>query len=96
MAKTIRTLLVGIGIIVLVGIYCIIQTQKSKVVYIYFPDPNIPSAREIQQRLEDIGNPRYDPKGVDGIIGKDSIKAWDNYTCDQYAKRAIEGNRNEN
>ena len=53
--------------------------------------PNIPSQREIQQRLEDLDNPRYDPNGVDGWIGTDSRTAWDNYTCDQHAKRAIEG-----
>lgn len=56
------------------------------------PDPNyIPSQREIQQKLTDIGNPRYDPNGVDGVIGKDSRTAWDNFTIDQHAKRAVEG-----
>lgn len=87
----IRILLVGIGCIVLVAMWCIIETQEANVVYIYVQDPNIPSARQIQQSLKDFNDPRYNPGKVDGIIGKKSIVAWDNYTCDQYAKRAIEG-----
>ena len=51
----------------------------------------IPSAIEIQQRLKDLDNPRYDPGKVDGIIGKQSQKVWDDYIKDQFAKRAIEG-----
>ena len=70
-----------------IGIVVAIPPRESKAI----PDPNIPSQREIQQRLEDLGNPRYDPNGVDGWIGKDSRTAWDNYTKDQHAKRAIEG-----
>ncbi len=53
----------------------------------------IPSIREIQQRLKDLDNPRYDPGKIDGKIsltGK-TQKAWNNYICDQFAKRAIEG-----
>lgn len=85
----IRVLLVGFGCVVLIAMYCIIQTQKQ-VKIIRIPDPNyIPSQREIQQRLTDLGKPRYDPNGVDGWIGTDSRKAWDNYECDQHAKRAI-------
>jgi len=87
----VRVLLVGIGCIVLVAMYCIIQTQQQ-VKIIRVPDPNyIPSAREIQERLTALGNPRYDPNGIDGVIGKDSRTAWDNYICDQYANRAMEG-----
>ena len=66
-----------------------VNLAKPKVIYIQ--DPNIPSQREIQQRLEDLGDPRYDPNGVDGWIGADSRTAWDNYVCDQHAKRAVEG-----
>ena len=87
----VRVLLVGIGCIVLVAMYCIIQTRQQ-VKIIRIPDPNcIPSATEIQERLTALGNPRYDPNGIDGVIGKDSRTAWDNYICDQQAKRAIEG-----
>lgn len=81
----VRVLLVGFGFVVLVAMWCIIQTQRQ-VKIIRVPDPKIPSAREIQQRLTDLNDPRYDPNGVDGWIGKDSRMAWDNYTCDQYAK----------
>lgn len=60
---------------------------KMKPRIVYVQDPNcIPSQREIQQRLEDLNNPRYDPNGVDGWIGEDSRKAWDNFICDRYAK----------
>ena len=87
----IRILLVGIGCIVLVAMYCIIQTQKAQVVYIF--DTNIPSAFEIQQKLKDLNDPRYDPGKVDGVIGKKSITAWDNFTCDQFAKQALEAEK---
>lgn len=87
----VRILLVGFGCVVLVAMWCIIQTQKSKVIYIYVQDPNIPSARRIQQQLTELNDPRYDPNGVDGVIGKDSRTAWDNLIKDRYAKRDIEG-----
>jgi len=76
-------------IIVFVTVFALGFTVKllERPRFIYVQDPNcIPSAREIQQRLEDLGNPRYDPNGVDGYIGKDSRKAWDNYVCDRFAK----------
>ena len=87
----IRILLVGFGCVVLIAMYCIIKTQKQ-VKIIRVPDPNfIPSARQIQQSLKALDNPRYDCGKIDGIIGKQSQIAWDAYICDQYAKRAIEG-----
>ena len=87
----IRVLLVGIGCVVMIAMYCIIQTQKQ-VNMIRVPDPNyIPSARQIQQSLKDLDNPRYDPGKIDGIPGPDTITAWDNLIEDRYAKRAIEG-----
>ena len=63
--------------------------ERPRVVYII--NPNIPSALEIQQRLKDLEDPRYDPGKVDGIIGRQSRIAWDNFSCDQFAKRAFEG-----
>ena len=87
----IRIFLVGIGCIVLIAMFCIIKTQKH-VRIIRIPDPNyIPSARQIQQSLKDLDNPRYDPGPIDGIPGPKMITGWDNYVCDQYAKRSIEG-----
>lgn len=72
----------GLGI----GLVARINTPIVKLV----PSP-IPSQREIQQRLTDFNDPRYDPNGVDGWIGTDSRTAWDNYTKDQFAIKAIEG-----
>ena len=87
----IRILLVGFGCVVLIAMYCLIQTQKQ-VKIIRVPDPNhIPSAIEIQQRLTDLDKPRYDPGKIDGKIGKQSQTAWDNFVMDRYAKKAIEG-----
>ena len=87
----IRILLVGFGCVVLIGMWCIIQTQKQ-VKIIRVPDLNyIPSAREIQQRLKDLDDPRYDPGPIDGIPGPKMIRGWDNLIIDRYAKRAIEG-----
>ena len=79
----VRVLLVGIGFIVLVAMYCIIKTQESKIIQ----DPNyIPSAMEIQQRLKDLNEERYNPGKIDGVIGKQSQAAWDNYECDRFAR----------
>ena len=87
----VRVLLVGFGFVVLVAMYCIIQTQQT-VKIIRIPDPNyIPSARQIQQQLKDLDNPRYDPGPIDGIPGPKMIRGWDNLIIDRYAKRAIEG-----
>ena len=49
----------------------------------------IPTKHELQQALVDAG---YDigPKGVDGDIGTDTIKAWDMYICDQFAAAEFE------
>jgi len=78
-----------IMLVVVLSVAYVNNHKKSVVVFV--PDPNIPSQREIQQRLEDLNDPRYDPNGVDGWIGTDSRTAWDNYTKDQHAKRAVEG-----
>ena len=79
-------------LIIIVVILSISHVKPRKPVVKLVPvQAPIPSAREIQQRLKDLDDPRYDPGKVDGIIGKKSIAAWDNFTCDQYAKRAIEG-----
>ncbi len=87
----VRVLLVGFGCVVLIGMYCIIQTQKQAKT-IRVPDPNyIPSARQIQQSLKDLDDPRYDPGPIDGIPGPKMIEGWDNYVCDRYAIRSIEG-----
>ena len=81
----IRVLLVGIGCIVLIAMYCIIQIQKSKVVYIYIQDPNyVQNIGEAQQRLKEQG--LYHGK-IDYLWGKETDRAY----CDWCAIRAIEG-----
>ena len=67
------------------------DNREPIVKIIRVPDPNfIPSAREIQQRLTDLDKPRYDPGPIDGIPGPKMIRGWDNYTCDQFAKKCFE------
>ena len=65
--------------------------ERPETVYVYVQDPNIPSAREIQQRLKDLDDPRYDPGPIDGIPGPKMITGWDNLIKDRYAIRDIEG-----
>lgn len=64
---------------------------QNKVVSKPLSVQTIPSAIEIQQKLKIIGKPRYDPGKIDGKVGRKTQTAWDNYICDQYAIRAIEG-----
>lgn len=66
------------------------NTQIVKLVPVQAP---IPSQKEIQQRLTDLGKARYDPGKIDGVIGKDSRAAWDNLIKDRFAKRAIEAEK---
>lgn len=79
----IRVLLVGIGCIVIMAMYCIIKTQESKVVYII--DPNyIQSPFEAQERMKEQGF--YNGK-IDGIWGPESDRGF----CNYMAKQSIEG-----
>ena len=69
-----------------------IAVHLAKPQIVYIPDPNyIPSVMAIQQNLKALDDPRYDPGPIDGIPGPNTITGWDNYTKDQHAKRAIEG-----
>ena len=80
----------GIGIIAYTGYMYPPYEPIVKLVPVQSP---IPSIRQIQQRLKDTGKVRYDPGKIDGKISLtgQTQKAWNNYTCDQFAKRAIEG-----
>lgn len=51
----------------------------------------IPTITQLQQALIDTGIERYDPCGVDGIVGKRTIAAWEVYSFDQYAAECFEG-----
>lgn len=88
LSRASKTLL--IMAVVILSIAYVLE-RKSPVVKLVPVQGDIPSQREIQQRLTDLGKPRYDPGKVDGVIGADSRKAWDNYECDKQAIRAIEG-----
>lgn len=90
--KTILNILVFLVILSMgLGIGFVAARINTPVVKLVPVQSPIPSQREIQQRLTDFNDPRYDPNGVDGWIGTDSRKAWDNYTKDQYAIREFEG-----
>ena len=47
------------------------------------------SVRELQTFLNEAGHSRYACE-IDGKMGKETQKAWDNYICDQYAKESFE------
>ncbi len=80
----VRVLLVGFGCVVLIGMYCIIQTQKQAKT-IRVPDPNyVQNPYEAQERLKAQG--LYYGK-IDGIWGKETDRAY----CDYMAIRSIEG-----
>lgn len=72
-------------VIVIIAQHCAIKAPSRPV-----SGQTIPSAIEIQQMLKDTGKKRYDPGIVDGIIGTVSQKAWNNYTCDQFANKEFE------
>ena len=80
----VRVLLVGFGCVVLVAMWCIIQTQQQ-VKIIYIQDPNyVQPPCEAQRRLKEQG--LYHGR-IDNIWGPESDKAF----CDYCAIRAIEG-----
>ncbi len=85
MKNTIITILVGLLFIMLVGEYCrqahtVSMTQKAPM-----------SVRELQTFLNDQPDPwkRYVCK-VDGIWGKETETALENYLCDKNAKECFE------
>ena len=71
--------------------YWVARTYRNQVIKLVPVQAPIPSAREIQQRLKDLDDPRYDPGPIDGIPGPRMITGWDNLIKDRYAIRAIEG-----
>ena len=82
----IRTLLVGFGFVVMIAMWCIIQTQKAQPPQIiYIQDPNyVQPPCEAQRRLKEQG--LYHGK-IDNIWGKETDRAF----CDWCAIRAIKG-----
>ena len=86
----VRILLVGLGCVVLVAMYCIIQEQKNQEPQIiYIQDPNyVQNIGEAQRRLKEQG--LYHGK-IDYLWGPMMDEAYGNY-C---AIREIEGNQND-
>lgn len=79
----IRILLVGIGFVVLVAMFCIIKTQEPQIIYIQ--DPNyVQNIGEAQRRLKEQG--LYHGK-IDYIWGPKMEEAY----CNYMGIRAIEG-----
>lgn len=93
----IRILLLGLCIVVLTGAWCQHSHKCHQPIHQIIVEPNdIPSVREIQQRLKATEIARYDPGPIDGRLGgPDSLTrtAWEYYTCDQYAKVEFENVR---
>jgi hypothetical protein len=55
-------------------------------------DANQPiTLEELQRRLKDTGNPRYDPNLIDGIWGPQTAKAARNWEMDKLAESSFEG-----
>ena len=83
------TVIVGLGVAFMISLAWYYESEPIiKLVPVQVP---IPSAREIQQRLKDLDDPRYDPGPIDGIPGPKMIRGWDNLIKDRYAIRAVEG-----
>ena len=83
----VRTLLVGFGCVVLIAMYCIIQTQKQ-VKIIRVPDPSyVMNPFEAQERLKAQG--LYDGK-IDGIWGEKTDRAYCDYMAANSMRKYME------
>ena len=73
-----------------VGQHCAIKAPSSPLSV--QTTVEIPSIRQIQQRLKDTGKKRYDPGKIDGKISLtgETQKAWNNHTKDQFAIKEFE------
>lgn len=52
-------------------------------------EQGIMSIRELQQALNDKGHSRYKCE-IDGRMGPQTLKAWNNYICDRQARLEFE------
>ena len=94
--KTIRTTIqvIGMSVVIFVSGYCgwilrnVFPPSRAGISSASIARPaHILSIIDIQQQLTSLGVKRYDPCGIDGIIGKKTLNAWNNYTFDKYAER---------
>ncbi len=67
----------------------LIQAPQAPATAITAPEQRIMSVRELQAFLNDKGHSRY-ACGVDGRMGKETQRAWDNWIMDRYAKGEFE------
>ncbi len=82
MKSTIYTILVGIVFVVAVGLAIQNYQRGQRIITLKAQVNHIPTKREFQQRLKDLG--KYKGK-IDGDWGRKSNLAWDLATGDQYA-----------
>lgn len=88
-----------IALIVIMGV-CLFKSWSQQRCNKPFKTPSTPieartaeirilSPRELQNFLNSKGHSRYKCK-VDGKIGQETIRAWNNYICDRYAKKEFD------
>ena len=76
--RTIRTLIVAIAFcLIVVGAFCLVIGSATN-----SPPPQVPSPTQIQTMLYERG---YDVGEIDGVVGPQTLKAWDRCICDQSA-----------
>lgn len=88
--KLLQTLIVALMAVVIIGLLTERACNKpiktsSTPVEARTAEIRILSPRELQTFLKGKNIDRYDPGKVDGRIGTNTISAWENYCCDQYA-----------
>ena len=76
-------IVVGALIIVVIAQYCYIKAPSLPVCGQTIVE--IPSIRQIQQRLNATGKKRYYCGKVDGKFGANTRQALENYKCDEFA-----------
>ena len=85
----IRTTILGICIVMAIGLYCNMAhkaTDRPQEA-ITVVKRGIMSIRELQTFLNEKGHSRYACK-VDGKMGKETQRAWDNWICDRHYKES--------
>ncbi len=90
MKDTIITLIIAGMAVVIIAQHCAIKAPSSSVSV--QTTVEIPSIRQIQQMLNATGKKRYYCGKVDGKISLtgQTQKAWNNYTCDEFANKEFE------
>ena len=85
---TLFCIVFGILVIVIIAQHCAIKAPSSSVSGQTIVE--IPSIRQIQQRLKDTGKKRYDPGPIDNIPGPRFMTALEKYKCDEFAIKEFE------